>query len=149
MVDRAGLALLARVHRFDAVAVRVAQERAVVVLSVLRPRTGRAVVGVAGLDAGAVEGVDELVRRRVERDVEVPRDGLTVGGDREIAPIDVLGVVHVLRAAEHGEDGLVEALGRGAVRDADVHMVEHPAYCAATSMQREVAKDRDFQAPPR
>ena len=44
VVDRAGLALPARVHRFDAVAVRVAQEPAVVVLAVLRPRAGRPVV---------------------------------------------------------------------------------------------------------
>ena len=104
VVDRAGLALLARVDHLDAVAVRVAQVRA-----------------------------DELGRRRGERDVEVLRDGLTVGDDREVAPVDVLGVDQGLRPAEHGEDGLVEALRRVAVGDADVHMVDHPAYCAATS----------------
>ena len=60
------------------------------------------------------------------------RDGLTVGDDREIPPIDVLGVIRAL-LAEHGEDGVVEALGRVAVRDADVHMVDHPVYCAAIS----------------
>jgi hypothetical protein len=87
------------------------------------PRAGRAVVGVAGLDAGAVEGVDELVRPGAERDVEVLRDGLTVGDDREIAPVDVLGVVRAL-LAEHGVDGVVEALGRVAVGDADVNVVE-------------------------
>jgi hypothetical protein len=64
--------------------------------------------------------------------VEVLRNGLTVGDDREIAPLDVLGVVRAL-LAEHREDGVVEALGRVAVGDADVNMVEHPAYCAATS----------------
>ena len=62
MADRAGLALLARVHRFDAVAVRVAQEPAV--------------VGGARLDAGAAERVDELVRRRGERDWRCLATGL-------------------------------------------------------------------------
>jgi hypothetical protein len=84
----------------------------------------RAVVDVAGLDAGAVEGVHELVRRRIERDVEVLGDGLTVGVDREIAPVDVLGAVVQALLAEHGEDGLVEAPGRGEVGDADVNVVD-------------------------
>jgi hypothetical protein len=96
VVDRAGLALLTRLDHFDAVAVRVAQVCA-----------------------------DELGRRRGERDVEVLGDRLSVGHDREVAPVDVLAVVLVLRAAEHGEDGLVEALRRVAVGDADVHVVEH------------------------
>ena len=110
MVNRAGLALQARAHRFDAVAVRVAQEPAVVVLAVLRPEAGCPIVGVAGLDTGAVEGVDQLVGRRVERDVKVLRDGLTVGDDREISPLGVFGVIRAL-LAEDGEDGVVEALG--------------------------------------
>ena len=77
-----------------------------------------------------MEGVDELVGRRVERDVEVLGGGLAVGDDREVAPIDVLILVHVLGAAEYGEDGLVEAQGLAEVGDADVDVVEHPAHCA-------------------
>ena len=62
MVDLAGLALAGDVDGLDAVAVGIEQEGAVVLGRVLRPRAGLAVAGEAGFDAGAVEGVDELVR---------------------------------------------------------------------------------------
>jgi hypothetical protein len=60
VVQRAGLAGAAVVDGLDAVAARVAQERAVVVVVVLGAQPGCAVVGVAGRDPDAVELVDEL-----------------------------------------------------------------------------------------
>ena len=72
MVDVAAVAGAAVVNRLDAVAVRVEQEPAVIVGTVLRPRTGLAVAAVAGVDAGLPERVDVHSRRRDEADVQAP-----------------------------------------------------------------------------
>ena len=45
-------------YSLEVVSVRVEHERAVVVRMVLRPQAGRAVVGAAGVERGAVERVD-------------------------------------------------------------------------------------------
>ena len=66
--------------RLDAVAVRVEQERAVVVVAVVRPWPGRPVVGVPGLRARLPERVDVLVRGSNEPDVEALRDPVLVLG---------------------------------------------------------------------
>jgi hypothetical protein len=54
----------------DAVAVRIEQERSVVVVAVLRPRARCALVGVTGRGTGLPELIDLLPARRCERDVE-------------------------------------------------------------------------------
>jgi hypothetical protein len=47
--------------------------------------------------------------------------------DRPVVPLDQLGVRVTRLGAQRGEDGAVEALGRGEVRDGDPDVVEHPA----------------------
>jgi hypothetical protein len=95
------------VDGLDAVAVRVAQERAVVVLAVLTPLARRAVVGEARVDAGLPEVVDLLARGRAERDVQPARDGVLVLGlgHQEVVPLRearrAVGLVDAERR-EHG-----------------------------------------------
>jgi len=67
MVDGAVAARLVRmVDRLRAVAVRVEEEPAVVVVAVLGPRAGVAVAPVARGQAGAPELVDDVARRGSE-----------------------------------------------------------------------------------
>jgi hypothetical protein len=47
--------------------------------------------------------------------------------DVPVIPLDDLGVGMTRLGAQHGEDGAVEALGRGEVRDGDRDVIEHPA----------------------
>src|SRR5262245_55694380 len=56
---------------FDVVAVGVEHEGAVVVLVVVRPQPGRAVVGGAGAERGRVEGVDLRARVGLEAHVQL------------------------------------------------------------------------------
>src|SRR5690242_10074477 len=83
MVDQMAVGYAAVGDRFGAVAVGVEQERAVVVLAVLRPRTGCAVVSIPGLCPDAPELVHQLPRRRGEADVEAARRGMPGVGSRE------------------------------------------------------------------
>jgi hypothetical protein len=53
----------------------------------LRPRSGCAVVAVAGVGAGPPERVDLLVRRSGEADVQAACDR-PVADDRELVPLD-------------------------------------------------------------
>jgi hypothetical protein len=80
MIDRAAAPRFVVVDRLDAVAVRISQERPVVVVPVRRPRAGTTVVRVAGGDAGSPEGIDVLARRRNEADVQA--------GGRRVLGID-------------------------------------------------------------
>jgi hypothetical protein len=123
VVDPAALSHRAVVHGFGAVPVRVEEERAVVVVAVLRAQAGRAIVAVAGVGAGAPELVHALTRRRDERDVEPPRHRLLFVGprEREVVPLRVCRLLD----AERPQHGLVEALRRLAVRDTNRDVVEH------------------------
>jgi hypothetical protein len=73
-------------------------------LAVVLAEDGRNGVAVGVGEAGVVEGIDEVLGRRGERDVQALGHRLVVGGDREVAPF-VAGPPQV----EHGEDGVVEA----------------------------------------
>jgi hypothetical protein len=84
------------VDGLDVVAVRIEDERPVVAGVVDGALTGRAVVRVARVDRGSVEGVDRLVRVDAEREVDVLGQRLAgdvrdrgVGGD----DLDVVGLV--------------------------------------------------------
>ena len=54
--------------------------------------------------------------------------------DGPVVPLDQLGVRVAGLDAQHGEDGAVEALGRGEVRDGDADVVEHPAEATVAGM---------------
>ena len=73
VIDDRSLAQRAVVHGFGAVAVRVEEERAVVVVAVLRTQPGRAVVWVARGGTRLPELVDVSTRRGGEADVQPPR----------------------------------------------------------------------------
>ncbi len=127
MIDHAASAHRPVVDRLGAVAVRVEQKRAVVVLRVLRPRPGWAVVPIAGRGAGPPEVVDVRTRGRHEPDVEVPRGRLLRVGrrQREVVPLGE-GLARVASLdSDRAEHGLVEALRRLTVRGANRHVVEH------------------------
>ena len=83
-----GLALA--VDGLDAVAVRVEQEAAVVRRPVDRARAGRAVVGMARIDAGLPERVDVRPVGRAEADVQATRHRVlgVRRPDVEVLPFD-------------------------------------------------------------
>ena len=122
-----GLALA--VDGLDAVAVRVEQEAAVVRRPVDRARAGRAVVGMARIDAGLPERVDVRPVGRAEADVQATRHRVlgVRRPDVEVLPFDQLGVRMARLDAQRGEDGAVEALRGGEVGDGEGDVVEHPA----------------------
>jgi len=114
------------VHRLGAVAVGVEQEGAVVVLAVLRPLAGRAVVAMARGAARLPERVDVRARGCREADVQ-PARGRVLGvrrGEREVVPLDELVARRGDLDLECAQDGAVERLGRRAVRNADGDVVE-------------------------
>jgi hypothetical protein len=114
---------------FDAVAVRVAQEAAVVVRAVGGARAGRPVVSEAGILPRAPEGVHRGGVGRDEAHVHAGRDRVLIvrGGEVEVLPLDqpVLGARHL--CAQRAEHGSVGGAGAGEVGDAESHMVEHVA----------------------
>jgi hypothetical protein len=114
-------------HRLGAVPVGIEQEPSVVVRPVLGPQARLPVVGVPGVDPRAPERVHVLARRRGERHVKPPGGGIAVAGigHREVLPFG-----EPLRAVrpvdpQCSQHGVVEALRRRAVADADGHVVEH------------------------
>jgi hypothetical protein len=70
MVDPAVLAQATVMNRLGAVPVGIEEERAVVVLPILRARARRARIALVGLDSGAPELVDVRARRGSKADVE-------------------------------------------------------------------------------
>jgi hypothetical protein len=90
---------------FDAVAVGIADERAVVAAVVLGPRSGRAVVRVPRLGDRVPPRLHRLPRARGEGDVQPSRDGPAGTGlrDREVPPL-----VEVLAGARELEAELAE-----------------------------------------
>src|SRR5437763_12808860 len=127
MVDAAGLARAAVVHGLDAVAVRIEEKRSVVVLAVLGTRARCAVVPIARRGADPPELVDDRPGGCEEGDVQPAGDGLLLGGlgQREVAPLRVGIRVARLLEAHRRQNGVVEPLRGGTVRDADRHVVEH------------------------
>ncbi len=57
-----------------------------------------------------------------------------MGTDVPVLPLDELGVRVAGLDPQHGEDGAVEPLGRGQVRDGDADVVEHHAEATVAGM---------------
>src|SRR6266542_4808200 len=127
VIDLPGSALSSVVHRFGAVAVRVEQERTVVVVAVLGTLARLAVVAVAGTRPRAPELIHELARRSEERHMQAPGHRLLLACLRngEVAPFrEPLARVCPLDA-DRAQHRLVEPLRRLAVRHTNRHVVEH------------------------
>src|SRR5262245_2798617 len=130
---------VAVVDSLRTVAVRVEQERAVVVLPVMRPRAGHAVVSMPGVCTDAPELVHELLRRRGESNMEVSRDWIVaVGrGERELSlPDGVFLVTAAPPDPDRLQHGVVDRLRRLAVGRADRDVVEHSGTIPAVSRAR-------------
>ncbi len=106
--------------RFDAVAVGVEDEAAVVVLPVLGSRRGVSGIAVPGSDQPRPPRVDRCRARSLEPKVQVARR--LADGDREAVPLEEL-LALVRRLAQREA---VEPAARVAVGDSDRHVVEHP-----------------------
>src|SRR3954451_10166626 len=121
------LAELGMVNGLDAVAVWVPDEGAVVAGRVLRPRSGRAVVAVAGPRHRLPPGVDRRTGLCDECDVQVPRQRPLVSAlrDREVVPLEEVPVARRIREAEGLQRKTVEGAARVQVGDANRDVVEH------------------------
>jgi hypothetical protein len=131
VVDVALAGHAAVVHGLDAVAVRVEEERAVIVTRVLRTQACLTVALVAGFDAALPERIDLGARARPEADVQTARRCVTVR-DREVTPLGELRAAVAelagrsrLLESDRAQHGLVEALRRLTVADADRDVVDH------------------------
>ena len=127
MVDVAGLAHDPVVDGLRAVAVGVEQERAVVVVAVLRPRARLAVAREAGPGARPPKLVHFGTRGRDETDVQAPGRRLAFR-DRSDGEVVSFGDGQVrvgLLDPERREHEVVEALRRLTVRHADGDVIEH------------------------
>ena len=60
--------------------------------------------------------------------------------DGPVVPLDELGVRVTRLGAQHRQDGAVEALGRGEVRDGDSDVVKHPAEATVARMRQSSRK---------
>jgi hypothetical protein len=127
VVDVPGRADLAVVDGLRAVAVRIEQEAAVVVVAVLGPRPRGAIVAVPPVHPGSPERVDVLARARDEADVQPARDRVASlrRGEREVVPLGEARVAVGRLDAQRLEHRAVEGLRRRAVRDSDGDVVEH------------------------
>jgi hypothetical protein len=105
--------LAVAVDRFDAVAVGVEQEPAVVARAVLRARPRRAVVAIPSVDARLPERVDLRAVAGAEADVEPATHRVLAvrRPDVPVLPLDQLGVRMAGLDAQDAQDGAVEALG--------------------------------------
>ena len=112
VVDVPALAERSVVDGFGAVAVRVEQEGAVVVVAVLRPQARLPVVLVPGLGPNAPERVDELARGGDEGDVQPARHGVLLVGlaECEVVPLHEVLVPVGLADPDRLQDEVVEPL---------------------------------------
>ena len=113
VVDVAAVPQRTVMHGLDAVAVRIEQEGAVVVVAVLRPRAWLAVALVPGGDPSPPERVDVLPRRRREAHVQPPsgRVGVVRLREGEVVPLGVLAAVVSQLDRNRPQHGFIEALG--------------------------------------
>src|SRR5919106_3639819 len=132
-VDVLALASATVVDGLGAVAVRVEEEGAVVVVVVLGPWARLAVARVARLCSGVPERVHLLARARAERHVQATRHRAVFARlrDPEVVPLVEISARMRDRVAERLEDGLVEAPARLPVGDADPPVGEHARVFAA------------------
>ena len=126
VVDHPVAAQVAVVDGLGAVAVRVEQERAVVVVAVLAARARLAGVAVAGAHARLPERLDVLARRRGEGDVQPPRHAARVLGlaEREVVRLVPEGRIGQLDP-DRRKDRAVEAFRRRGIGGPDRDVVEH------------------------
>lgn len=110
-------ALTVTVDRFDAVAIRIEQEGAVLVRPADRARHRRAVVPITGVDPRTPEGVYGLAIGRAEADVQaVGQSVLAVRrADPPVVSPKHLGARTTRLDSEHAEHTAVEALGCGEI----------------------------------
>src|SRR5690242_4067618 len=114
------------VHDLDVVSIRVEHERPEVPGVVDRPLARRAVVAVAGVEGGPVEGLDGLVLLGRKGHVQVLRGLAGDDGEGAVRADEgrLLLALVPKRETRLRRDGVVEALRRVDVGDADPDVVD-------------------------